>query len=100
MIKGLPRYFLYSKLAKKNGVDIHDFFNHFKGNFRGKAFDSDLPPKQYLANSVICKQFVDFISAELCNRISTGSIKLLGRVGECQPPRVIMPLTRIVRNIL
>ncbi|KAJ8317151.1 hypothetical protein KUTeg_005055 [Tegillarca granosa] len=40
----------------------------------------------------ICLQN-NFISAELCNRISTGSIKLLGRVGECQPPRVIMPLT-------
>ena len=26
-------------------------------------------------------------------KIKCGAIKLLGRVGECQPPRVVMPLT-------
>lgn len=27
------------------------------------------------------------------DKIQCGAIKLLGRVGECQPPRVVMPLT-------
>jgi hypothetical protein len=36
----------------------------------------------------------DFIIyPELCERISTGCIKLLGIVGFCQPPKVVMPLT-------
>lgn len=28
----------------KNGVNVHDFFKHFRGNFKGKAYDCDLPP--------------------------------------------------------
>lgn len=28
----------------KHGVDIHEVFHHFKGNFKGKHFDSDIPP--------------------------------------------------------
>lgn len=27
------------------------------------------------------------------DKIKCGAIKLLGRVGKCQPPRVVMPLT-------
>jgi len=54
---------------------------------------TDVPPKQYFPNADACKEHVAFISSELCERITTGSIKLLGRVGLCQPPKVIMPLT-------
>lgn len=36
---------------------------------------------------------LDFIVEELMDKIQCGAIKLLGRVGECQPPRVVMPLT-------
>ena len=49
--------------------------------------------KCFFPNSNNCKQFVDFICNELCERIATGSIKLLGRVGNCPPPKIIMPLT-------
>ncbi|CAG2194019.1 unnamed protein product [Mytilus edulis] len=30
---------------------------------------------------------------ELCEKIAMGSVKLLGAVGECEPPRIVMPLT-------
>ncbi|CAG2191684.1 unnamed protein product [Mytilus edulis] len=76
-----------------NGVDATDFFRYFKGNFKGRFYDSDIPPNQYFQNSKICKQHVDFISKELCEKIAMGSVKLLGAVGECEPPRIVMPLT-------
>ena len=76
-----------------HGVDVGDFFRPFHGNFKGKSYHSDVPPRQYYPNSTVCKQHVEFISTQLCERIATGSIILLGKVGECVPPRVIMPLT-------
>jgi len=60
----------------ENGVNVNDFFTHFKGNFKGKAYDSYIPPRHYFQNSKNCVQFVDFICKELCERIATGSIKL------------------------
>ena len=76
----------------QNGVDIHDFFQEFKGNFKGRHFNSRLPPKQYFVNSATCKQHVQFINRELNEKIASGAIRLLGKVGSCQPPRVVMPL--------
>lgn len=73
----------------KHGVDVNKFFRHFKG----RHFDSNIPHKQYFQNSASCAKYADFISRELCERISTGCIKLLGIVGFCQPPKVVMPLT-------
>lgn len=76
-----------------HGVNVHDFFRRFKGNFKGRAYDSSIPPRQYFPNSYSCVQHVEFICSELCERIATGAIKLLGRVGECKPPKIVMPLT-------
>ncbi|CAC5379181.1 unnamed protein product [Mytilus coruscus] len=72
-----------------NGIDATDFFRHFKGNFKGRFYDSDISPNQYFQNLKICKQHVDFISKELCEKIAMGSVKLLGAVGECKIARVI-----------
>lgn len=77
----------------KNGIDVHDFFSHFKGNFKGKAYNSDIPPVQYFPNASSCKQFHEFVCNELLDRIASGSIRVWGKVGQCTPPRVVMPLT-------
>lgn len=66
-----------------------NFFYHFKGNFKGKHFDCDIPPKRYFKNASSCKQHVEFITRE---KIASSSIRLLGKVECCQPPKVIMPL--------
>ncbi|CAH1798219.1 unnamed protein product, partial [Owenia fusiformis] len=75
-----------------NGVDISEYFVHFKGSFKGKAYDSDTPPRNFLRNAESCIPFVDFIAKTLEDKIKTGAIKLLGRLGECQMPHVAMPL--------
>lgn len=49
----------------ENGVNVKDLIKHFKGNFKGRSYDSDVPPIQYFPNSNNCHQFVDFICKEL-----------------------------------
>lgn len=75
-----------------NGVDLHKFLRHFKGNFKGMSYDSDKPPSIYLQNSSSCENF-KFIEAELTHRLENGSLILLGRVGEVDPPHLVLPLT-------
>ena len=77
----------------EQGVDFTSFFKHFKGNFKGKSYDSDVSPRQYFPNSSSCKEFTSFIAAELLDLIKNGSIRVLGKVGECDMPKIIMPLT-------
>ncbi|XP_064641919.1 uncharacterized protein LOC135496488 [Lineus longissimus] len=76
-----------------DGVNVDDFFRPFKGNFKGESFDSDTPPSRYYPNSNSCQQFGEFIASELQQRVKTGAMELVGRVGECQLPSIIMPLT-------
>lgn len=53
----------------KEGVDGRNFFKHFKGNFKGKFCDSDLPPSMYFPNALNCKEFSDFIVKTLEDRL-------------------------------
>ena len=77
----------------KNGVDINPMFKYFKGNFKGHSYDSDSPPPVYFQNSAICKGFEKFISDTLLERIANDSLSVLGRVGECDPPLLDLPIT-------
>ena len=38
------------------GVSVYDFFQHFKGDFKGKAYNSDIPPKAIFENKAILWQ--------------------------------------------
>ncbi|XP_069129670.1 uncharacterized protein [Argopecten irradians] len=75
------------------GVDVVSFFRHFRGNFRGRPYDSALPPRQFFPNAPICKDHIDFICRTLSEKIASGAIRVLGKIGECELPRVVMPLT-------
>ena len=75
-----------------NSLDVHEFFQHFKGCYKGEAYDSTLPPRRVFLNHPSSKPFVKFISATLLDRLSTGAISLWGKVGEVQPPHLAMPL--------
>ena len=77
----------------KNGVDIHNMFRHFKGNFKGKSYDSSSPPPAYFPNASSCTGFTKFISDTLLERIANGSISVVGKVGECEPPFLVLPIT-------
>lgn len=88
-------YDLSSKVLKwiKNCVDVHDFFQPFKGKFKGECFDSTLPPQKYFPNSISCKPFAQFVSDTISSRLATGAISLVDKVGQVDPPHLVMPLT-------
>ena len=46
----------------KNCVDVQDFFQPFKGQYRGKNFDSTLPPHRIFSNALSCKPFSPLLS--------------------------------------
>ncbi len=73
-------------------VDVTTFFRPFKGNFRGRNYNCDSPPKAYFANTMTCKQFTGFIQKTLTERLRNGSISIWGQVGTVCPPKVVMPL--------
>ena len=77
----------------KSGVEVEDFFRHFKGDFKGESYDSDKPPFRVFSNSSACAGFVEFITTTLLDRVENGSLQVWGKVGECMPPRLVMPLT-------
>ena len=74
-------------------MDVHQFLKHFKGNFKGKHFDSDIPPSILLPNATVCEGYTKFIAKTLAERLKNGSLTLLGKVGECDPPYLVLPLT-------
>ena len=77
----------------KNKVDVHDYFRHFKGSFKDESFDSDLPPSRVFRNHPSCEPFAEFISHSIKQRLAMGAISVWERVGECEPPHLVMPLT-------
>ena len=77
----------------KQGIDLFEFFQPFKGCYRGRSFDSEIPPPMYFANAPVCKQFVPFINETITKRLIEGSIELLGKVGLVPPPRCVNALS-------
>ena len=61
-----------------------NFFQHFKGQFREKSYDSATPPKMRLENSKICDKFDNFISSTVLERVANGSLVIWGKE-ECEP---------------
>ena len=51
-------------------VKVYDFFRHFKGNFKGRRYDSAVPPVCVFPNSPSCRQFCDFIDSTVLDWVS------------------------------
>jgi len=77
----------------KEGVKIEQFFKPFKGNFKGVSYKTSTPPAAYFPNASNCEKFVPFIVETLTERIKNGSISVIGKVGECDPPHLVLPIT-------
>ena len=76
------------------GVLIYPFFKCFKGDFKGNHSNSPSPPRMIFENSKICHQYQDFISETILERICNGPIFVWGKEGTCEPPHLVMPLTK------
>ena len=79
--------------AIKEGVDVEQFLTHFKGDFKGKSFDSDRPRPIVLENSRSCAQFSEFISTTILQWVSAGILSVWGEIGQVSPPYLVLPLT-------
>lgn len=77
----------------RNKVDVATFIVPFKGKFAGKFHDSSLPPKMEFPNNAIWAQFEEFISSTIIDRFKNASLIFWGKVGEVQPPHLVMPIT-------
>ena len=91
-MSGLPGYDIVRPWLK-DGVHIPSFFQHFKGSFNGRVFDSSTPPPMFFQNAPICWEYEDFISDTVLKRLEEGSMLCLGRVGETPPPYVVNALS-------
>ena len=72
---------------------LTSFFTHYKGSYKGVNYNCERPPARSFANHPSCKAFPQFISDTLIERLTSGAISLWGKVGECPPPHLVMPLT-------
>lgn len=77
----------------REGVNVEHYFRKFKGNFKGKNYDCATPPEAYFPNSSSCRHFGGFISSTIIEKIKSGTILVWGKVGDCVPPHLILPLT-------
>ncbi|KAJ8309736.1 hypothetical protein KUTeg_011601 [Tegillarca granosa] len=77
----------------RNGVYVEKYFKPFKGNFKGRPYDSLTPSRQFFPNALNCRDHVGFIVQTLLDRIANGSLSIWGKVGFCDPPHIVMPLT-------
>ena len=64
----------------KHKVFLAKFFKPFKGNFKGVAYDSDIPPAVEFGNNKSCDGFHDFIDKTILERVCNGAISVWGRV--------------------
>ena len=46
----------------KKCVDVREFFQSFKGQYKGESFESVVPPPNMFPDAISCKQFSKFIS--------------------------------------
>ena len=77
----------------KHKVFLAKFFKPFKGNFKGVAYDSDIPPAVEFGNNKSCDGFHDFIDKTILERVCNGAIPVWGRVVTVKPPQLVLPLT-------
>jgi len=77
----------------RNKVSIFPFFSEFVGSFKGELYHSSRPPSRQFKNNSSCQAFVEFVRATLLERLKTGAVSLVGRVGKCVPPHLVLPLT-------
>lgn len=74
-------------------MSVFHYFRHFSGIYKGTSYDSDRPPIRFFKNNSSCRPFADFVRQTLLDRLATGAVSLLGKVGEVKPPHLVLPLT-------
>ena len=77
----------------REGVRVEHFFRPFRGNFKRKAYDSDISPPVVINNSATCARFSQFISDTIIPQVTAGVIAVWGPVDLVASPYLVLPLT-------
>ena len=85
-----------SKLAEilsyiRDCVDVHSFFQPFRGRYQNNDYDHPIPPSVVFKNNASGKGFEDFITSTTLNRVRNGSLVALRIVEEVPYPHLVMP---------
>ena len=77
----------------RNGVDILEFVQRFRGRFKKENYNSDHPPRRRFGNHSSCRAHASFVSCEILKRVTTGAVIPWGKVTDSDPPYLVLPLT-------
>ena len=77
----------------KYKINVRDFFICFREDFQGTFYDSPCLPRAEFSNNKSSLGLEDFISSTILERVKNGSLLVWGRIGEVEPPHLVMPLT-------
>ena len=86
----------------ENRVNVFDFFQHFKGHYKGMFFDSDIPPPMIFKNAISCKMHTRFIHDTILDRLATGAISIadvMAHIGWSAPAtaQYYLKLSNVIR---
>ena len=70
----------------KEGVDVEQFFTHFKGDFKGKSFDSDHPLPSCWKTPGLVPSFRTSFLLPYCNGCRPGSCRFGERLVKSHRP--------------
>ena len=64
----------------------------FKGSYMAVKYESAKPPARVFKNYHSCKQFSQFVTDSILQRIETGAIRVWGKMGEVKPLHLVLPM--------
>jgi ribonuclease HI len=79
----------------RDGVDATEFFQHFRGSFMGRTYDSATPPPAVFRNHTFSPHLESFIDDKIREEVRVGAAVVWGTVGECDPPHLAGPTYRM-----
>lgn len=60
---------------------------------RGVKYESAEPPTRVFKNHYSCKQFLQFVTETILQRIESGAFRVWGKAGEVASPHLVLPRT-------
>ena len=73
-------------------MDVKKFIKPFKGSFMGVKYESTEPPFRVFKNHYSCKQFSQYVTETILQRIESGAIRVWGKGGEVASPHLGLPM--------
>jgi hypothetical protein len=85
----------FPEVAKwlNEAIDLYNFFIHFTGNYKGRKFNSTVPPCMYFQNAPNCVEHKEFVEEAIVKGLRNGAMRCVGKMGQDPPPRVVNPLS-------